>query len=151
MQIAKTLNGAVTQVGDYRELFPDTSFPASGPSAEWMQENGVMGVTVFKAHDRATEKLVSCAPYVEGNEVFTVTVEPKTDAELAADTASKAAQVRSLRDALLSATDWRFRSDLTPSQEWKDYCQDLRDIPAQAGFPNTVEWPVSPDAPNAIA
>ena len=32
------------------------------------------------------------------------------------------------RNQLLAETDWRFRSDLTPSQEWIDYCQELRDI-----------------------
>ena len=34
------------------------------------------------------------------------------------------------RDRLLQETDWRFRSDLTPSQAWIDYCQALRDLPA---------------------
>jgi hypothetical protein len=41
-------------------------------------------------------------------------------------------------------TDWRFRSDLSPSQEWIDYCQALRDIPQQEGFPFDVQWPISP-------
>jgi hypothetical protein len=52
--------------------------------------------------------------------------------------------VRTQRYQLLTATDWRFRSDLTPSQEWKDYCQALRDITAQEGFPWTVTWPEMP-------
>lgn len=55
--------------------------------------------------------------------------------------AEQAKSVRALRDIKLSETDWRFRSDMTPSQAWKDYCQALRDVPAQAGFPNTVVWP----------
>lgn len=49
------------------------------------------------------------------------------------------------RNKLLSETDWRFRSDLTPSQEWKDYCQALRDVPTQAGFPWTIAWPTQPE------
>ena len=52
--------------------------------------------------------------------------------------------VRSNRNKLLAATDWRFRSDLTPSQEWKDYCQALRDVPSQSGFPWEVIWPTNP-------
>lgn len=56
----------------------------------------------------------------------------------------KASQVRMERSSLLSATDWRFRSDLTPSQEWKDYCQALRDITSQEGFPFNVVWPETP-------
>ena len=53
--------------------------------------------------------------------------------------------VRQQRNALLAETDWRFRSDLTPSQEWIDYCQALRDIPQQAGFPDNVTWPKKPE------
>lgn len=52
-----------------------------------------------------------------------------------------AAEVRDSRNRLLSDTDWRFRSDLTPSQAWIDYCQELRDITTQSGFPYTVLWP----------
>ena len=62
----------------------------------------------------------------------------------AAKDAEQAKSVRTTRDMKLSETDWRFRSDLTPSQAWKDYCQALRDVPAQAGFPWTIEWPVAP-------
>ena len=56
----------------------------------------------------------------------------------------KAKSVRAERDTKLAETDWRFRSDMTPSQEWKDYCQVLRDVPTQAGFPWTITWPVEP-------
>ena len=56
----------------------------------------------------------------------------------------QAKSVRASRDTKLSETDWRFRSDMTPSQEWKDYCQALRDVPTQAGFPWTITWPDAP-------
>lgn len=49
------------------------------------------------------------------------------------------------RNKLLSETDWRFRSDLTPSQEWRAYCQALRDVPTQAGFPWAIAWPTQPE------
>jgi hypothetical protein len=58
--------------------------------------------------------------------------------------AEQAKSVRATRDAKLAETDWRFRSDMNPSQEWKDYCQALRDVPNQEGFPWTIEWPVAP-------
>ena len=58
--------------------------------------------------------------------------------------AEQAKSVRASRDTKLSETDWRFRSDMTPSQAWKDYCQALRDVPSQAGFPWTIDWPVKP-------
>jgi len=62
----------------------------------------------------------------------------------AAKDAEQAKSVRTTRDTKLSETDWRFRSDMTPSQAWKDYCQALRDVPSQAGFPWTIEWPTQP-------
>lgn len=58
--------------------------------------------------------------------------------------AEQAKSVRQTRDTKLAETDWRFRSDMTPSQGWKDYCQALRDVPEQAGFPWTIDWPVAP-------
>lgn len=58
--------------------------------------------------------------------------------------AEQAKSVRATRDTKLSETDWRFRSDMTPSQAWKDYCQALRDVPSQAGFPWTITWPEQP-------
>jgi hypothetical protein len=56
----------------------------------------------------------------------------------------QAKSVRTTRDEKLSETDWRFRSDMTPSQAWKDYCQELRDVPTQTGFPWTIVWPTQP-------
>ena len=38
--------------------------------------------------------------------------------------------LREERNRRIAGTDWRFRSDLSPSQEWKDYCKALRDFPA---------------------
>jgi hypothetical protein len=58
--------------------------------------------------------------------------------------AEQAKSVRQTRHDKLTETDWRFRSDMTPSQEWKDYCQALRDVPLQSGFPWTITWPVEP-------
>jgi hypothetical protein len=62
----------------------------------------------------------------------------------AAKDAEQAKNVRATRDIKLAETDWRFRSDMTPSQEWKDYCQALRDVPTQTGFPWEVTWPDAP-------
>jgi hypothetical protein len=58
--------------------------------------------------------------------------------------AEQSKSIRQTRDDKLSETDWRFRSDMTPSQAWKDYCQALRDVPLQEGFPWTITWPIEP-------
>jgi len=61
-------------------------------------------------------------------------------------------QLREQRNQLLAQTDWRFRSDLTPSQAWIDYCQALRDLPANStpildenGNLTGVNWPTLPE------
>jgi len=61
-------------------------------------------------------------------------------------------QLRKQRNRLLTETDWRFRSDLTPSQAWIDYCQALRDLPANStpaldenGQLTGVNWPTPPE------
>jgi hypothetical protein len=73
------------------------------------------------------------------------TAAEQESAHKAAKDAEQAKNVRTTRDTKLSETDWRFRSDMTPSQAWKDYCQSLRDVPAQAGFPWTITWPTQPE------
>lgn len=74
----------------------------------------------------------------------TTTAAEQEVAYKASKDAEQAKSVRASRDTKLSETDWRFRSDMTPSQEWKDYCQALRDVPNQAGFPWTITWPDAP-------
>jgi len=51
--------------------------------------------------------------------------------------------VRNHRNDLLKETDWMAGSDVTMSNTWREYRQALRDLPAQAGFPN-VTWPTEP-------
>ena len=67
-------------------------------------------------------------------------------------------ELREERNRRIALTDWRFRSDLSPSQEWKDYCKALRDFPAnyspiidimtEDGYPIVKEqptpWPEEP-------
>ena len=68
--------------------------------------------------------------------------------------------LREERNHRIALTDWRFRSDLSPSQEWKDYCVALRDFPEnysptidiimEDGYPlvkedNTTPWPEEPN------
>lgn len=76
MNIAKLENGNIT-VGDYRELFPQTSFPITGPDDNFFTENGCLKVSVFKEHDRTSQILVGCEPYQENGIVYTVTVQAK--------------------------------------------------------------------------
>lgn len=146
MQIAIIENGSVKQIGDYRQLFPNTSFPSTGPDEEFLTENNAMVVTVWKQFDSQTQKLTPVEPYVEDNQVFTVVVEDKTQEELDVQTALVAASVRSTRNRLLSESDWTQGKDIPDelSSVWATYRQALRDITNQEGFPLNVEFPQIP-------
>ena len=139
------LNG---QVAHYKEIFPNVSFPASGPTDAFLAERGAVKVSLFREHNRATQKLVPCDPVVENGFAYVVEVADKTAAEITADGASKAAQLRAARDRALEACDWRAiraaETGVAMDQEWADYRQALRDLPETEGFPD-VDLPHDPD------
>ena len=147
MLIAKVEDGQVINVSDYRDMFPNTSFPASGPDAEFLEANSCMTVTVWKAYNQLTEKLASVAPYIEENTVYTIAVEPLTASEIEANTESQWAKIRSQRDTLLQACDWTQLPDVPldskTKEQWVNYRQALRDVTSQAD-PYNIEWPIAP-------
>jgi hypothetical protein len=136
------------QVAHYKEIFPNVSFPAGGPSDAFLAEQGAVKVSMFRPHDRATQKLVACDPVVENGFAYVVEVVDKTEEELASDVASKAAQMRAARDRALEACDWRAiraaETGVAMDEEWADYRQALRDLPSNPDFPN-VDLPHDPD------
>ena len=58
-----------------------------------------------------------------------------------AEPARLAAEVRAKRDGLIAATDWTGNSDVTMTSAMTTYRTALRNVPAQAGFPNSITWP----------
>ncbi|CAB4213924.1 hypothetical protein UFOVP1466_11 [uncultured Caudovirales phage] len=78
MNIAKLIDGQLV-VADYREMFKETSFPATGPNDDFFTENNCLKVSSFKAHDRATQMLVGCGAYIEDGMVYTVEVQTRPD------------------------------------------------------------------------
>ena len=71
------------------------------------------------------------------------------DAEaIAAKDAAQAAAVREDRNKRLADCDWRVIKHLELNENspgvWEVYRQNLRDVPAQAGFPWEVIWPTEP-------
>ena len=104
----------------------------------------------------------NCQWTIQGEEVSGLTwldenSEKPTDEELHAKIAElRAAEpmrlLRQERNRRIAETDWRFRSDLTPSQEWIDYSQALRDLPSTSspeldenGQLSNVTWPTKPE------
>ncbi|MGI9212093.1 MAG: tail fiber assembly protein [Methylococcaceae bacterium] len=63
--------------------------------------------------------------------------------------------LRMQRNDMLSNCDWTQLSDAplddVKKQAWIEYRQALRDVTSQEGFPQTIEWPKSPDAPEELA
>ena len=106
MLIAIVNGQTVEQVGDYQVLFPNTSFPASGPTDEWMAENSCLPVTVYLPYDPTSQVLVSVAPYINGDVVYTVEVQEMTPEQQAAYAAQVQAQNSAQAQQLLAATDW---------------------------------------------
>lgn len=146
MQIA-ILTSPIT-VGDYRELFANTSFNANGPSDEFLAANNAKKVNAFKAHDRLTQKLVQCAAYDDGEFVSIVQVESLTAEEIQAAKDSAMANIRGTRNQLLNACDWTQAVDCTIAKktEWATYRQALRDLPSTVTEPRTFSaYPNNPD------
>lgn len=55
-----------------------------------------------------------------------------------------AQMLRYERSELLKETDWMANSDVTMSDAWKKYRQDLRDLPANTADPAKPTWPTKP-------
>jgi hypothetical protein len=143
MDIAIIKDDQIIEIGHYKKLFPATSFPTTGPDADFMEANSALGVTIWKPHDKATQKLVTVDPYIEDNQVFTVEVADKTEDDIAADVIIAANEIRIKRDQLLKDTDWTQVADVPVDKAaYATYRQALRDITLQAEFPTTVEWPL---------
>ena len=133
-------NPAIYTLGQLRRDNPQTSFPKAIPD-EMLASYDVYSCTRLErpAYDHLTEQCFDAGfeQDAEGNWVQGYSVEP-VEQEVAER------NVRRKRDRLLSDTDWMALSDFTMTEEMTAYRQALRDIPAQADFPNTVTWPVAP-------
>ena len=163
MQIRIRETGAVIYESEFRKLFPNTSLP-SQLSETIINELGgdvvfegpqATGGTVYQySMSQGVEQIEGkwYTKYILGPTFIDTVVDGTTTtaaeheaAYKASKDAEQAKSVRATRATKLSETDWRFRSDMNPSQEWKDYCQALRDVPTQAGFPWTIVWPTQPE------
>lgn len=152
MQIAIVENGVVVKMGDYRELFPETSFPSNGPDSSFIAENGCMSVSLFRSHDQLTQTLVPCDPVVEDGVVYTVAIRNLTAEEIAAAKEGAMGSIRARRNQFLKDTDGTQATD-NPSPkkaDWAAYRQALRDLPAtiaaSGADPRTFsDWPKDPN------
>jgi hypothetical protein len=146
MEIAVIKEDKIIEIGNYKKIFPNVSFPTTGPDEDFMQSNSVLGVTVWKQHNPLTQKLIPCSPYIMDNQVFTVEVVEKEQEDLDADLKNTANEIRAKRNQLLNSSDWTQVIDAPVNKEsWAIYRQELRDITTQEGFPFTIVWPIIPE------
>ena len=146
MQIRIQSTGAVVYEGEFRALFPSTSLPQQLTEA---LINSLGGDVVFEgAQAQPTRYQTAFADGVEqvAGKWYTKysVADMEQEAKDALD-ANQATSVRKQRDDKLAETDWRYRRDQTTTQAWDDYCQALRDVPSQSGFPWEVTWPTKPE------
>jgi len=84
---------------------------------------------------------------VDGRWFTKYSVADLDDEAKAAKDAEQAKSVREQRNQKLGQTDWTQGKDIADniSTAWATYRQALRDVPSQAGFPWTVQWPTQPE------
>ena len=157
MKIAILDGSTVGEIADHKSLFPNTSFPKSGPDSDWLAANSCAEVVVFLAYDSATQKNESVTPYLSDGKVYTRRVTDMTSDEQAAvvtaANAVAATRNRAERDRRLAETDYMALSDVSMSAEMTTYRQALRDITSHANWPNLAnadmdgtggDWPTKP-------
>ena len=133
----------VKSTGTIKKLFPNTSFTAAGPNKDFLTANNVVELVQTLTYTTPTQKLSSVDAYVENGKVYTVKVESTTSEEQIALINQQWESVRFERNEKLKNTDWRASSDLTLSDDWKNYRQALRDITIQSD-PYNITWPTEP-------
>lgn len=157
MKIARLDGSTVGEIADHKTLFPNVSFPSTGPDATWLAANSCVEVVKFLAFDSATQKSEGVDPYLEDGKVYTRrVVDLSADEQAAIVTAANDAAAKSNRaerGRLLAETDYLALSDVTMSAEMTTYRQALRDITTHANWPNLVypdidgsggDWPTKP-------
>jgi Iap family predicted aminopeptidase len=142
-------NGVVKQypysTRDLKVSHPNTSFPEVISDAV-MAEFGALRVFFSTQPEiTATQVLEEATP------VFSVddqrwtqvwTVRDMTEAEVTQQLESKSAEIRQIRNAKLTESDWTQVADAPVDKAaWATYRQGLRDITAQDGFPWIIDWP----------
>ena len=128
-----------------------SSVPAEVHAVQW---DGSQGEIEYVSNDIPNDSITSLPSWAQS-----IADERKAviDAEIAAEEKAEADRIayensaegkadmaRAKRDVLIAETDWWASSDLTMTAEQIAYRQALRDVTAQAGFPESIDWPTKP-------
>lgn len=77
MLIVKEQENGNLVSGQIWELFPDTSFPETGPNGDWYAENKCYKVNMMVTYDPETEILVNVTPYIVDGWAYLMRAVPK--------------------------------------------------------------------------
>jgi len=135
----------------FKSEHKNVSFP-SDISNKLLEKYNVYPVVASEKpeHDKTTQFTypAELPTLIEGVWVLEWLIGEKDEAWIANDLKERKTEVRTIRDDLLTKSDWvTIRSiDInTPVEpEWLEYRQALRDIPLQEGYPWNIEWPADP-------
>lgn len=150
---ALIINGVVEKypysIGELRKDNPQVSFPKF-PSNKLLEEFNVFNVIEVSCPKVEYNQNVAEVAPQNINGVWTQVweISQASDDDITKRTIEKTNEIRSMRNYLISETDWTQLDD-TPvgnakKLEWASYRQALRDIPSQPGFPWSVSWPEKP-------
>lgn len=150
MSYAKIINNAVSQYPytrqDLYNDYPDIEQRVIIPETELPEGIVIVNGQVPSSYDAATQNFEYAdePTLIDGEWQLAITVTDKTDAEIESERLSLENFFREKRNTLLAETDWWANSDVIMTDEQRAYRQALRDIPAQAGFPENITWPTKP-------
>ena len=78
----------VKRSGTLNTLFPNASFPLSGPNEDFKEENNLVEVLEYLEHDSAKQKMIFCDPYFLDGSVYRVELVDFTSQEKKSNTAA---------------------------------------------------------------
>jgi len=140
------------QITVLKVLFPDTSFPDTGPDAAWLADSGVYPVEEYLYFDANAYKRVSTEPTLRDGVVYTAELVALTDEDKSQRETDRLAHLGSMareqRNRLLAECDWTQLGDYAGADkaDWTAYRKSLRDITKQSKFPESIVWPTAPNA-----
>ena len=138
--------GQIVSQGEVRGMYTNTSFPSQWTPA-LVEELGLDPIleTPAPTVTRYQTAYKDGVEQVDGNWVWKWSISEMDDDAKAAKDAEQAKSVRATRDSKLAECDWTQLSDSQVDKAvWATYRQELRDVPAQTGFPYDINWPVKP-------
>lgn len=160
----------IRETGEYlatdfalRDYFGGTVKVRNPVTPEWMEDHGIdpvfegpqaSGGTVYQYSQAAGIEQIEGKWYTKYILGPVFIDRPATDTEPAQTAAEQEAAYKAMKDAeraesvrqernrMIAKSDWTQLPDSPVDKEaWAAYRQELRDVPTQAGFPWSVEWP----------